>query len=386
MFETGFYNQGRGLESGLRAGTAVSNTIQNVQSGNAVKQAAARIQAGEDQQKVISELMAQSPQAAQQLMNLVRGQQDVDAGVQEVNALKQKVGMQTLQTAALPIFGALMTDDEKSRGELLNESAAVFEKQSPETANVIRQLGTLKGRQQFDAIGGLVKTLRNAGVFPDDPSHMLGGIGQSADIAKFEYWKQMNPNATPEQMREVYNKIIDPQARAFASGIGAGAAKIATEQGLTPTLANREQEITVARGRGEQQVSSEANAKKNGLAYQTYQTAIGQLEQAASQTATNPVAGLLPAVTANAQIMESAVSMMAPVLKEMFRQAGEGTFTDKDQELLLKMVPTRNEHPEAIKAKLGMIDNLVRAKLQQGSAQPAKQPRNFEQQYLGGGQ
>lgn len=390
MFDTGIYNQGRSLESGLRAGAAIGGAIKGAMNTNAVQAAAARIQAGEDQQKVISELMAQSPQAAQQLMNLVRGQQDVDAGVQEVNALKQKVGMQTLQTAALPIFGALMTDDEKSRGVLLNESAAVFEKQSPETANVIRQLGTLKGKQQFDAIGGLVKTLRNAGVFPDDPSQMLGGMGQSADIAKFEYWKQMNPDATPEQMREVYNKIIDPQARAFASGIGAGKAKIATEQKLTPVLADREQDVTVARGRGEQQLSSEANTKKNNLAYQTYQTAIGQLEDAASKTTTNPVVGFIPAITANAQIMEAAVSMMAPVLKEMFRTAGEGTFTDKDQELLLKMVPTRNEHQEAIKAKLIMIDNLVRAKLQQGQPQAAgdqkPKKRNYEQEYLGGGQ
>lgn len=233
MFETGFYNQGRGLESGLRAGTAVSNTIQNVQSGNAVKQAAARIQAGEDQQKVISELMAQSPQAAQQLMNLVRGQQDVDAGVQEVNALKQKVGMQTLQTAALPIFGALMTDDEKSRGALLNESASVFEKQSPETANVIRQLGTLKGQQQFDAIGGLVKTLRNAGVFPDDPSQMLGqGTALSQNLALYDQAIAAGDN----ERAALILRNMDPRERAAAQG----EVQVQTQQAMNPILASRE--------------------------------------------------------------------------------------------------------------------------------------------------
>lgn len=280
MFETGFYNQGRGLESGLRAGTAVSNTIQNVQSGNAVKQAAARIQAGEDQQKVISELMAQSPQAAQQLMDLMIGQKYVDAGVQEVNALKQEVGMQTLQTAALPIFGALMTDDEKSRGALLNESAAVFEKQSPETANIIRQLGTLKGQRQFDAIGGLVKTLRNAGVFPDDPSQMLGqGTALSQNLALYD----QAVAAGDTEKAELIKRNLDPYSRSLAGGMGAGEARLMTEQALNPVLGQREagkiqategtatgqaklQQEQQAVAKGEREVSESARAKDNAVA------------------------------------------------------------------------------------------------------------------------
>lgn len=280
MFETGFYNQGRGLESGLRAGTAVSNTIQNVQSGNAVKQAAARIQAGEDQQKVIGELMAQSPQAAQQLMNLVRGQQDVDAGVQEVNALKQRVGEQTMRAAALPIFGALMTDDEKSRGALLNESAAVFEKQSPETANVIRQLGTLKGQQQFDAIGGLVKTLRNAGVFPDDPSQMLGqGTALSQNLALYD----QAIAAGDTEKAELIKRNLDPYSRSLAGGMGAGEARLMTEQALNPVLGAREagkiqategtatgqaklQQEQQAVAKGERETAEAARSKENAVA------------------------------------------------------------------------------------------------------------------------
>jgi hypothetical protein len=54
---------------------------------------------------------------------------------------------------------------------------------------------------------------------------------------------------------------------------------------------------------------------------------------------------------------------MAPILKQLFRDSGEGTFTDSDQALLMKMVPTRKDHPEARKAKLEMIDSIVQAKL-----------------------
>jgi len=279
MFDTSIYNQGRSLESGLRAGTQIRNTINNFIDKDSVKKASARIQAGEDQQKVISELMAQSPQAAQQLMNLVRGQQDVDAGVQEVNALKQRVGEQTMRSAALPIFGALMTDDDKSRGALLNESAAVFEKQSPETANVIRQLSTLKGQQQFDAIGGLVKTLRNAGVFPDDPSQMLGqGTALSQNLALYD----QAVAAGDTEKAELIKRNLDPYSRSLAGGIGAGEARLMTEQALNPVLGQREagkiqategtatgqaklQQEQQAAAKGERETAEAARSKENAV-------------------------------------------------------------------------------------------------------------------------
>ena len=78
---------------------------------------------------------------------------------------------------------------------------------------------------------------------------------------------------------------------------------------------------------------------------------------------TGPFAGLMPAITADQQIADGAVAAMAPVLKQLFRSAGEGIFTDKDQELLLQMVPTRNDRPATIKAKMKNVDAIVRAKL-----------------------
>jgi hypothetical protein len=178
------------LSSGLRSGAAIGGMIKGGMDTSAVQNAAQRIQAGENQQAVISELMAQSPQAAQQLMNLLGGQQNLDAGATEIEALKTKVGMQSLQQAALPIFGALQVDDDGARGKLLNEAAAVFEKQSPETAAVIRQIGGLQGKQQFDAVAGIVKSLRSAGVFPDDPSQLQS---TPAAVKEFEYYQGLSP-------------------------------------------------------------------------------------------------------------------------------------------------------------------------------------------------
>jgi len=109
--------------------------------------------------------------------------------------------------------------------------------------------------------------------------------------------------------------------------------------------------------------------KSNEVALNVYDTAMSGLVESLGGTTTGPGAGFLPAITADAQIANGAIAAMAPVLKQMFRGAGEGTFTDKDQELLLAMIPTRNDLPEAREAKIKNIDAIVRAKL--GTQQPA---------------
>lgn len=92
------------------------------------------------------------------------------------------------------------------------------------------------------------------------------------------------------------------------------------------------------------------------------------LESGLANTETGPIMGRIPAFTTEQQIAEGAVSATAPILKQIFRIAGEGTFTDKDQELLLRMVPTRTDTPEARAAKIENIDRIIRAKV--GVQQP----------------
>ena len=103
--------------------------------------------------------------------------------------------------------------------------------------------------------------------------------------------------------------------------------------------------------------------RTNAGTFDVYETGMRGLVTGMDNTLTGPFIAMLPAVTANAQIADGAVAAMAPVLKQMFRAAGEGIFTDKDQELLLEMVPSRSDFPEARQAKLVNIDAIVRAKL-----------------------
>lgn len=116
--------------------------------------------------------------------------------------------------------------------------------------------------------------------------------------------------------------------------------------------------------------------QQNKRAFEVYQTAITGLSSGLQGTNTGPIAGRMPAWTSGQQIADGTIAAMAPVLKQLFRGAGEGTFTDKDQELLMEMLPTRKDEPEARKAKLANIDAIVQAKL--GMAAPQK-PGNAPQ-------
>jgi len=103
--------------------------------------------------------------------------------------------------------------------------------------------------------------------------------------------------------------------------------------------------------------------RSNEVVLQTYDTAMNSLTEALGGTLTGPVAGWLPAITTSQQIAQGAGAMMAPILKSMFRESGEGVFTDKDQELLTAMLPDRKDTQETIAWKIKSIDDIVRSKL-----------------------
>lgn len=120
-----------------------------------------------------------------------------------------------------------------------------------------------------------------------------------------------------------------------------------------------------------QQAETSKAQKENEMAYNTFITAIDNIEKTMQGTATNPFVGSLPAVTSEAQIAEGAVAVMAPILKQLFREAGEGTFTEKDQEILMNMLPTRKDFGAARAAKLQMVKDTVAAKLGKTVTPPA---------------
>lgn len=108
---------------------------------------------------------------------------------------------------------------------------------------------------------------------------------------------------------------------------------------------------------------AEAAKADSSRVYGTYQTAMRAVSDALSHTTTGPIAGRMPAFSAEQQIAEGAVAAIAPILKQLFRAAGEGVFTDRDQQLLLDMVPTRTDRQQAKDAKITNINAIVASKL-----------------------
>ena len=145
--------------------------------------------------------------------------------------------------------------------------------------------------------------------------------------------------------------------------------KLQAEYKLKPATAK-----AVALATAEANLIGEKNkeTRSNTNALNVYDVAFKSLGDALGKTYTGPIAGLMPALTSEAQSADGAVSMILPTLKSVFRGAGEGTFTDSDQKLLTDMAPTRRDTPATIKFKMNAIDAIVRAKLGGGSSQPTQ--------------
>jgi hypothetical protein len=177
--------------------------------------------------------------------------------------------------------------------------------------------------------------------------------------------RAMGSSAITTATQGLTDQVAKSEATIAGTKTGASeTAKLGAQLDLLPEV---KAAVTGAQERIKNEVELEATAKKNSIALDMYNAATKSLEKALQGIETGPVAGRLPAVTAKQQTAEGAVAAVAPILKSLFRTAGEGTFTDKDQELLTNMLPTRKDHPETIKAKLQNINAIVRAKLNSGS-------------------
>ena len=121
--------------------------------------------------------------------------------------------------------------------------------------------------------------------------------------------------------------------------------------------------VTTASGYAAAEVKEKVLQRANTRTYETFEIGIGKLLKALNRTITGPLVGQFPAFTGKQQIAEGAAAAMAPILKQLFRASGEGIFTDRDQALLMEMLPSRVDTNEAVVEKLSSIDELVRSKL-----------------------
>lgn len=303
----------------------------------------------EEQMQIRNSLAAQGDpgmRAMQQLQNL-------DAGQREAEIYKTERIASILQGAT--------PENYQERLQLISQVAPVYAKQLP---------------REFDPnqIGGHIDQVIKVG-------SMLSGA--PAGLREFE---GMTKGLTPED-RERARRIelgLEPRA-----GTVTGKERAATDQKLGGLIADQEaaeagavetaklevqldklpevkRQVRLAEEEAKLAASRGEEGRQKSITLNMYETAMQGLSDSLAGTKTGPFAGRLPAVTSKQQIAEGAIAVVAPILKSMFRAAGEGVFTDKDQELLMDMVPKRTDTPEAANAKLEMLDAVVRAKLSAG--------------------
>lgn len=189
--------------------------------------------------------------------------------------------------------------------------------------------------------------------------------GDPAAVREYQYFASL-PEDQQAQYLQVKRSTIEKVGDQLFQTAGARPEALLTRdqlQALAEQQGLEVREKEVAKGDVKSQIAAEDRRRQDAAALNLYETASEGLQEALAGTATGPVSGRLPAVTSEAQIAEGAVAAMAPILKSLFRTAGEGTFTDKDQELLTSMLPTRTDSPKAIQAKLDNVDRIVKAKL-----------------------
>jgi hypothetical protein len=140
--------------------------------------------------------------------------------------------------------------------------------------------------------------------------------------------------------------------------------KLTAQLKLKPEV---ESAVIMAVGQAKIEVDKIGKNRSNKRALDVYTGAMSNLTKTLDNTITGPFIGLTPALTANAQIADGAIAMILPLLKDVFRGAGEGTFTEGDQKILTDLIPTRSTLKEARVAQIQMIDSIIRSKL---SAEP----------------
>lgn len=271
----------------------------------------------------------------------------------------------------------------------IEQRASAFERLSP----LAQQIGIDPSQFTTDQLTdvNLDQSIATTTRFMNDPASL------SAEVRSLQEKSRILESAVdPETGDFLPDEQLNPQQRIVLrqEGLRGRAPSVTAEQvgqrerAKLQAQADIKPELAFAVRTSEEaakRISQQTKEKRKGdKALEVYEGAFKNLTDSLGQTFTGPGVGLIPAITENSQTAEAAIASMAPILKEVFRVSGEGVFTDKDQELLLRMIPDRGIHPEARKAILSNIDAIIRSKI--GVDEPEQGPFSQAQEESANGQ
>lgn len=122
-------------------------------------------------------------------------------------------------------------------------------------------------------------------------------------------------------------------------------------------------ERAAAEARAKAEAESKARTVKATQIYTPFSTQLTALRDAYKGTGTGPLVGRFSGYTSSSQKALAARDIMSPMLKQVVRDAGEGTFAKNDQDQIDAMMPKETDLPEVVDYKIGLMDTFVRGKL-----------------------
>lgn len=137
-------------------------------------------------------------------------------------------------------------------------------------------------------------------------------------------------------------------------------AKLTSRLELEPEIADR---VELAKERAKSLAAIEDKERSNARAKAVYEVGVKNLVDAFGKATTGPGFGLIPAITEDQRVLDGAIKLMGPMLKDVFRSAGEGTFTEGDRIQLEQLLPDRGTPFGAAIRQVEQVDSIVQTKL-----------------------
>lgn len=406
--------KGNPLASGYQTGQMIGGGLRSAfKDRPAMKQALARIAQGEDANQVVRELAAQNPNAASMLMQQMQAQYETqaapiqlerqqmenqalrsglerqqrwDQGVGELESggrspktLKMltlinpertsallsslsQIDANSMQYIATNLAGAAGMTNFDAQTKLLNDLSKESSSVSPALSQQLSELAQTQDPQQ--RMMGLSLAIRTIG-----EGGYLGGGKKIKSTYKTDGGVRLVYEDGSTAFVSASEKEIEAANAAAEREADAAALKrrkeLEVERDVKPSLAY---ETTKQQQTAQEEVKAGKDNKEAARQLEQFNIALDNLEQSLTETTTGPIVGRVPAMSSEAQTAEGARAVLAPILKQLTRVAGEGVFTDKDQELLMQQLPSRTDTPEAVKRKIEMVRQAMNAKLKRPDA------------------
>lgn len=335
--------------------------------------------------------------------NIEKGQQGIERGQQglqfaktQQRALEQQIDQRTDQQKNQSLFDTALRVDSASDAEIIPILQSQIQKIQSIGGNPQESIKALELAQagDFETVRKGAKNLIDVGVRQGDIKAPVVEQ-QSAEGRSFEDLisnfsaedktkaRRVKAGLAPRMVGSATQTIANlgtAPAVADVEAVISGAKEVGKLKGQKKLKPEVEAAVVSAVGQAKAEVTRLGEERSNSKTLGVYETAMGNLTKALDETVTGPFIGLTPAMTSNAQIADGAVAMMLPLMKDVFRGAGEGTFTEGDQKILTDLIPTRSDTAAARASKISMIDSMIRAKLKES---PAQEPQTQQAQQGG---